>query len=94
MLEVKEAVAAAASKAQELYEDKELEDLALEEVELSDDKRFWLITLGFYMTRPNAPKGLASTVLGIDPARLNRRYKTFTVDAETGKITSMKIREV
>ena len=52
--------------------------LALEEVEQSKDGRFWLITLGY---NPN-----------IFTAR--RQYKILMVDAETGKVVSMKIRKL
>jgi hypothetical protein len=52
--------------------------LALEEAEPSKDGRYWLITLGYHPT--------------IFTSR--RNYKLFTVDAETGKVVSMKIRRL
>jgi len=72
-----------------------LEDLRLEEVELSDDKRSWLITLGYdlpvknrsqleeLLTAPNLPK-----------KTFKREYKLFRVNSETGEVESMKIRQV
>jgi hypothetical protein len=57
-------------------------DLRLEEVELSDDGSQWFITLG-YSTSVDG--------LGI---RSVRDYKIFTIDAITGEVKSMKIREL
>jgi hypothetical protein len=62
------------------------ESLSLEEVEISDDDRFWLITLGFQE---------AIMVKGL-PQRLGdnaRKYKIFKINRETGEVRSMKIRE-
>ena len=82
---VKEAVQAATSAIRELLPGEELNDLRLEEVEQSDDERLWLITLGFY---PEPRSELSPLVRPI------RKYKLFTVDAETGKVRSMKIRAI
>lgn len=51
----------------------------IEETELSDDERYWFITLSYLM---------AST-FGIR----QKEYKVFKVDAYTGEVRSMKIRE-
>ena len=51
MIDVKEAVKVAQNYARELYKDYgvgEVDPITLEEVELTDDERFWLITLGLY----------------------------------------------
>ncbi|WP_434688231.1 hypothetical protein [Pseudanabaena minima] len=60
----------------------QIRDLRLEEVELSDDRSQWLITLGYSISEDG---------MGI---RSVRHYKIFTVDATTGEVQSMKIREV
>jgi len=72
-----------------------LEDLRLEEVELADDKTSWLITLGYDLpvkNRSQLEELLAS------PTRpkltFRREYKLFRVNAETGKVEAMKIRDV
>jgi hypothetical protein len=57
-------------------------DLRLEEVELSGDRSQWFVTLGY---------SICEDGLGI---RSVREYKIFTVDATTGEVQSMKIREV
>lgn len=56
-------------------------DPQVEEVESTDNDRFWSITLGFE-TR-DAISGFSKT-----------RYKVVKIDAQTGEIRSMKIREV
>ncbi len=88
MIDVKQAVASAEQSLQDLYADRTLSDIALEEVELSDDERYWLITLGFAdLSR--------DTTSVVNPFGSRRRiYKSFKVDAATGKVLAMKIREV
>jgi hypothetical protein len=90
MINVKEAVKAAHAFARDMYADAELERLQLEEVELSDDERTWHVTLGW--TDP-AVTGTALPGLLTGPG-LPRIYKTFEVDADTGRVRSMKIRDV
>jgi hypothetical protein len=60
-------------------------DPSLEEIELSKDGRYWLVTLGFSISRPNyeqLPKFLRVPL---------RKLKVFKVDAATGRVLSMKI---
>jgi hypothetical protein len=52
-------------------------DVSVEEAELSEDERFWLITLGYEFAPFGGPK----------------EYKVFKVDAQSGEVLSMKIRE-
>ena len=58
-------------------------DLLLEEVEFTSDDRYWLITLSFN-TNKFGDLGGAGT----------RKYKQFEIDAKSGVIKSMKIREI
>ncbi len=53
----------------------------VEEVELDDTDRYWLITLGY-----QAP--------GAYPFAGSKEYKVFKVDSYTGEVVSMKIREI
>lgn len=50
----------------------------VEEIDLSKDERYWNVTLG---------------LTGDMPALFSRKYKLFQVDARTGEVRSMKIRE-
>lgn len=56
----------------------ELQDVRLEEVELSEDKSYWLITLGY---QPGT--GIVR----------DREYKIFKVNATDSLVMSMKIRQ-
>ena len=71
-----------------------LEALRLEEVELSEDEKTWLITLGYDVPVKN--KSAFDAMMG--PINTNRgferEYKLFAVNASTGKVESMKIRQV
>ncbi|HAT15451.1 MAG TPA: hypothetical protein DCS91_19420 [Microcoleaceae bacterium UBA11344] len=67
------------------------EDLRLEEAELSEDKKYWFITLGF--TRPgDKNKNPLGDLIGNLPDE--REYKVFKIDAQSGEVQSMKIREL
>ena len=58
---------------------------SLEEIEMSKDGRYWLVTLGFDQPRANNPRL---------PKFLHvpfRTLKVFKVDAATGRVLSMKI---
>jgi hypothetical protein len=53
----------------------------LEEIELSDDRDNWLLTLSY--PSPNSPYAVFGG---------NKDFKTFEVDRRTGEVLSMKIR--
>ena len=93
MIDVKQAVAAAIQSARTLYEDTELVGLDLEEVELSEDERYWYITLGFYAP-DSSPPGPFAFLKDQNQTRYDRKYKQFKVDAHTGDVRSMKMRLV
>jgi hypothetical protein len=84
MIDVKQAAQSASNFIVGLYANETVSDVRLEEVELSEDGKYWLITLSF-----PAPSNLGRIILGT-----NRQYKIFKVDADTGAVVSMKIREV
>jgi len=58
-------------------------DLTIEEIETDEPRKHWFITLG-YMEQPAVP-------FAIMPRKV---YKRFTIDASTGEVLAMKIREV
>jgi len=85
MLDVKEAARRASEYFAGLYDDTKIDDVQLEEVELSEDGKHWLITLSYPL--------LAAGMVPLNRIS-HRKYKLFTIDAETGEVKSMKIREV
>lgn len=92
MLEVKEAVAAARNAAKDFFDETPLNDLQLEEVEYEETSAAWLITLGFNVKNMNPMSGIGAALGGNQ--QYIRKYKIFCIDAITGKVKSMKIREV
>lgn len=96
MIDVKEAAKKAAEYFASLYDPDTYTDLQLEEVELIDDEKYWLITLG-YMT---VPKSALGAIIPDSVPRILKsssgppKYKQFKIDAETGKVQAMMIRKV
>lgn len=62
----------------------QVEDLRLEELELSEDERYWLVTLGFITTAPGKEECFFK----------DRNYKIFQVDTNTGRVMSMRNRQL
>lgn len=94
MIDVKEAARRAAEYFTDLYEPSTYNDLQLEEVELRDDEKYWLITLS-YIPILNSPLGQdkIAKVLNM-PASGPRKYKQFKINATTGEVRAMTIRKV
>jgi hypothetical protein len=92
MLTVKEAVQVAQDWVRDLYPKSALKHLRLEEVELSDDERYWNITLGW--VEPAVAENAFAAALSSDVRVLPRVYKTLAVDVESSAVKSMKMREV
>lgn len=82
MIDVKDATQNAFKYLEELQED--IQGILLEEVELTEDEKFWLITLSFPDPEQRVPEIL----------NLRRKYKIFKINSTTGKVVSMKIREI
>ena len=61
------------------------DSLQLEEIEVSPDEKYWLITMGYN-------RKLEEDVFG-NP-RQERHYKVLRVNRETGQVEAIKIREL
>lgn len=90
MIDVKQAVQIAMNYVIDLYQQENIFDLALEEVELSDDEQYWYITIGF-TRQVQEPTDL---LLAPFRKQTERVYKVVTVRASDGVATSMKIRQL
>ena len=64
-------------------------DVQLEEIELSEDERYWLITVGY--DNPTAVGALRGKYVLPQKVPL-RKYKVVRVDAQTGRPVSIKTR--
>lgn len=89
MIPVKNAIQAAMQFVADNFGEGVLANLRLEEVEPSADDAFWEITLS--MVRGTGPGAMAAVLGGDSRAR---DYKTVTVDARTGDVKSVKIRQL
>lgn len=92
MISIEEAVKAARDFAGRLYAEGELKQLPVEEIEASANDTKWFVTLGWVepaVRQLGGFAGLSNTT--IEP--LPRVYKLFTVNAETGHVESMKMRD-
>ncbi len=71
-------------------------NLMLEEIEESEDREQWLITLGFDTPRVlrKNPTGLGSILAGHSVEQPERVFKRFAIDQKTGRVLSMKIRSL
>ncbi len=85
MIDVKEAARVAAEYFADLYSSADPDSLRLEEVELAEDEQYWMITLSFRESVEER-QWLSNDT--------SRQYKVFKIDAETGKVISMKIRQL
>jgi hypothetical protein len=86
MIEVKQAIQIAQDYIKELYHGDEIRDLSLEEVEIAEDNKFWLVTLAFtkQMMQPLNP------MEAMTGPKYGRFYKELKIDAEGGQVRSMK----
>ncbi len=91
MVDIKEAVATARKKITDVYE-QEPANLQVEEIEQSEDGKYWLITLGFNAPPPMNPQNeLQRLSFALRPPV--RVYRVIKIDLESGDFVSMKIRE-
>ena len=60
------------------------EGVTVEEVEISEDRDYWLITLGFLVHD--------STPMNVLSGQKTIKHKIFKVDVNTGEVVSMKVR--
>lgn len=84
MINVKEATDKAKEYLLSFFPD--AENVQLEEVELTEDKSHWLVTISYEGTSNSVASSLlvGKTVL----------YKVFRIDAKNGVVISMKIRDI
>lgn len=86
MIEPKAAVENAAKYYRDIAGD--ATGILLEEIELSTDRKKWLVTL----SHPNPNPSSISLLMGNQAD--NRLYKAFVIDAESGNVESMKVKKI
>ena len=96
MIDVKTAVKLARDYFAQVYTDtiRQFQDIRLEEVELSDDEKNWLVTIGFSRPLPLDPSLKNASKFLLGEHQYQRDYKVFRIDSKNGKVRAMKIRTV
>lgn len=92
MITSQQAVQAARAYVGGLYEPEELRHLRLEELEQSDDAQHWEVTLGWDDVAVAPGSGLLTSTLQV--YRIPRVYKRVVVNAQTGDVKALRIRDV
>ena len=92
MVNLKEAVQEAKTYIKQLFSDERIYDLLLEELEKSEDEKYWLVTLGFDVeSELNKKTSPLEEAFSITPRKSYKRvYRTIKIDSETGEMVSMK----
>lgn len=91
MIPVKEAISNSIRYMNEIYGP--LDGLLVEEVELDEPNRQWVVTMGFWQMLPPQEKPTNPFALVLaEPRRVKRLYKELRLGAVTGEVLSMKIR--
>ncbi len=95
-IDVRSAVEAARSYLQQVMDQLvdtayPIQGLRLEETELSENKKYWLITLGF--DRPIG-EHIEPLQFSSNNRKYERTYRIFKINAQTKEVKSMKIREL
>ena len=89
-IELKKMVNTAIQFLDNLYDQENLRNVMLEEIERSEDSGRWLVTLGFDMGF-SPPSTYFITDL-LNTKKPQRIYKTIEIDEKTGEALAMKMR--
>ena len=92
MVDVKQAVAKAMDYLRDMYQIDKFKDVLLEEVDLSEDNKFWNVTIGFTRGQETTSGGPMAVLIG-QSSEFKREYKVFQIDAKTGDLRSMRSRK-
>ena len=92
MVDVKQAVGEAMDYLKDMYQIDQFKDVLLEEVDLSEDNKYWDVTIGFTRLQDSTSGGPMATLIG-QSAEFKREYKVFQIDSKTGDLRSMRSRK-
>ena len=92
MVDVKQAVSKAMDYLKDMYQTDRFKDVLLEEVDLSEDNKFWYVTIGFTRGQESTSGGPMATLIG-QSSEFKREYKVFQIDSQTGDLRSMRSRK-
>jgi hypothetical protein len=92
MVDVKQAVSKAKGYLEDMYQIDQFKDVLVEEVDLSEDNKYWNVTIGFTRRQESTSGGPMATLIG-QSAEFKREFKVFQIDAESGDLRSMRSRK-
>jgi hypothetical protein len=92
MIDIKQAVHAAEKFFKELYDKETLKNFLVEEVELSEDEKDWVVTVGFDFGEVPVVEPAQFSSKSSTP-RAGRVYKEVQIDKETGEPRSIKTKK-
>ena len=88
-MDVKQAVRKAKEYVASLYDDEDITDIGLEEVEFEELSGHWRVTIGF--SRP-WDRAITVGILQIQDFRRRRSYKVVSINDSDGETTSLQDR--
>lgn len=89
MMDAREAIKQAFHTLEHLFPEESFHNLALEEVQLSEDEKHWLVTFGFDIEESfNLPVDTNNIEVAII-----RKYHVLAMDAETSQFVSIRSRD-
>ena len=93
MIDLKQAVKIVQDYLVSIYPD--AENSLVEEIDMAEEEQFWFIALSFW-AKPDAlpltPMQSSLSLSDILAPKMERIHKTFKVNAESGRVLSVKIR--
>ena len=92
MVDVKQAVARAMGYLEDMYRIEQFKDVLLEEVDLSEDNKYWNVTIGFTRRQETTSGGPMATLIG-QSSEFKREFKVFQIDSKNGDLRSMRSRK-
>lgn len=92
MIDIKQAVQAADKFFKELYDKETLKNFLVEEVELSEDEKDWVVTVGFDFGEAHVSEP-AQFISKSSTPRAGRVYKAVRIDKETGETLSLRTKK-
>jgi len=92
MIDIKQAVHEAEKFFKDLYNEETLKNFLVEEVDLSEDEKDWVVTVGFDFGGAPVSEPAQFTSKSSTP-RAGRVYKEVRIDKETGEPLSIKTKK-
>jgi hypothetical protein len=94
-IDVREAARIARDYVKHVFADEHISGIQLEEIELSEDEKYWYVTIGFDTNRRAEGTDLGNVIsYPYTQQKYIRDYKLVTIRASDGEVESIKIRQI